>query len=344
MLQSPKSEFELPRSQASDVEDASVTSSLNELDPNETSIEDPRKLERLSTNLTDLSSRADALTQQTKQQLRRLKWISSQAFLYVASFFICVIWVGLLAGMENRAGDSSIMLTDIYPIMVLNSIFSPLQGLFNMLVYIRPKFLNLRHKYPHETRWWAIRRSILGDGLQPESEKSRNSPCEDNEATYGVPSALNSSIAKQRERIVLSKSTAQSMPSLGSIHYDSMYGTDPMSNAESEASSVASLPEEPQLKEPVVLQELAPVYAVEERADAGRRWDSNNIRRTEDETLRKSLRMPSRRNSRGPDEDVGLLNIPSHRDNEGGMEDSKLPRIPHRRNSNDCTPIKPSRN
>jgi hypothetical protein len=113
---------------------------------------------------------------QHKDQLRRLRLVSSQAFLFVANYALVVTWGGLMAIAEGKADSKDeelSMLVKIYPIMVLNAFFEPLQGFLNLLVYIRPKYLKWRHEYPRETRWWTVRRAIFGEDIQPQNEGGR---------------------------------------------------------------------------------------------------------------------------------------------------------------------------
>mmetsp|Transcript_43928 Transcript_43928/g.105980 ORF Transcript_43928/g.105980 Transcript_43928/m.105980 type:complete len:468 (+) Transcript_43928:226-1629(+) len=99
------------------------------------------------------------------KQLQRLRLVSSQAFLFVASFFACSIWMFLLGIGEIRAvtvqEEMKIML-DMYPILVLSSVVTPLQGFFNMLVFLRPRYVRTRHDHPSETRLWAATYAIFG--------------------------------------------------------------------------------------------------------------------------------------------------------------------------------------
>jgi len=59
------------------------------------------------------------------------------------------------------------MMVNYYPCAILQAIFQPLQGMLNMLVFCRPKYLKWRDEYPFETKWWAFRRSIFGERIRP---------------------------------------------------------------------------------------------------------------------------------------------------------------------------------
>jgi hypothetical protein len=59
--------------------------------------------------------------------------------------------------------------TKYYGFSVMQAFFLPLQGFFNMLVYIRPKYdLKCRHAFPNESRIWAFRRTMYyGEDIAP---------------------------------------------------------------------------------------------------------------------------------------------------------------------------------
>eukprot|EP00980_Cylindrotheca_fusiformis_P010753 scaffold2429_cov106-Cylindrotheca_fusiformis.AAC.4 len=103
-------------------------------------------------------------------QKRRLKLVSSQAFLFVASYVLCNIITYVLKLLESQSAtyveEKELSYTH-YPLVVLQAMLLPLQGLFNMLVYIRPKYIGSRTGFPKETRFWAFRRAILGTKIEP---------------------------------------------------------------------------------------------------------------------------------------------------------------------------------
>jgi hypothetical protein len=114
-----------------------------------------------------------------KDQARRLRLVSSQAFLYVAAYLVCNVWTGVVGAMEyGRATteEEMEMLVRFYKVFVLQSVLTPLSGLFNMLVFIRPKYMISRHKYPNETRRWAVRRAIFRSDVMPASRSPHHQP------------------------------------------------------------------------------------------------------------------------------------------------------------------------
>ena len=92
------------------------TQSSNSNEEEETEVDQPRQL-------------ASALR---KDQLKRLKLVASQAFLYVAAFLLTTSWTGLLQGIQSISYTTDVNLTELevklYPVLVLQAFFLPLQG------------------------------------------------------------------------------------------------------------------------------------------------------------------------------------------------------------------------
>ena len=109
-------------------------------------------------------------------QSRRLRLVRSQAFLFVGGYFVCVIWTAALRLLEGYSGSIEEELKQpvtYYWLLVLQAWFLPLQGFFNMLIYMRPKYLRLRHANQKESRISALRGS-LGIGKKHASVEIHN--------------------------------------------------------------------------------------------------------------------------------------------------------------------------
>lgn len=105
-----------------------------------------------------------------KMQNRRLRLVSSQALLFVGCFVISNLWAYILRFYEAQATefvDEMELPFHNYHFLVLQATLLPLQGLFNMMVYIRPKYLKNRSEFHLESKLWAIRRSIFGSSVEP---------------------------------------------------------------------------------------------------------------------------------------------------------------------------------
>jgi hypothetical protein len=69
----------------------------------------------------------------------------------------------ILESTETNAEEE----TRLYPLLVLQAWFLPLQGLINLLVYARPKYLKCQREFHGESRLWAFRRALYGKEIRP---------------------------------------------------------------------------------------------------------------------------------------------------------------------------------
>ena len=93
--------------------------------------------------------------------LERTKAVAVQAFLYVAAFLVTYAWTVVLRFIEAY----TLMSRDeakLFPILVLQSTFAPMLGVFNLFIYIRPRYLHRRLRFPKEPRLWTFGRVLRG--------------------------------------------------------------------------------------------------------------------------------------------------------------------------------------
>lgn len=98
-------------------------------------------------------------------QMKRIQDIATQASLYVGSFMITYCWAFALRVAESadvQADDEA----SLFPVLVLQSMFLPLQGVWNLFVYTRPSYLRNRRDYPNESRMYALKRAWFGGGFK----------------------------------------------------------------------------------------------------------------------------------------------------------------------------------
>lgn len=99
--------------------------------------------------------------------------VATQALMYVLAFLTTYIWGAVLRFMDTfsiSANDEA----KFFTLLVLNAIFLPMLGFFNLLIFTRPRYLQCRKRFPKETRVWAFQRVILGDRATPTRASSRN--------------------------------------------------------------------------------------------------------------------------------------------------------------------------
>jgi len=87
----------------------------------------------------------------------------TQAFLYVGCY---VITWGLPGYSFFRATNIN------FVINLLHSICLPLQGMWNCIAFIRPRFIAVRKKYKNQSFWWALR-VVIFSSIEEEDAKKR---------------------------------------------------------------------------------------------------------------------------------------------------------------------------
>ncbi|KAL3929244.1 MAG: hypothetical protein SGBAC_012300 [Bacillariaceae sp.] len=132
-----------------------------------------RTMEPMSNTTDDVDDVAERA-----RQLRRLKLVQSQALLFFCSFMLTSGVANILRLLESQA-TSAVEEMELpykfYGLVVAQCILYPLQGLTNMLVYIRPKYLAIAAENPKETRLWVVRRAIFDSettGMVPTTQRA----------------------------------------------------------------------------------------------------------------------------------------------------------------------------
>jgi hypothetical protein len=111
--------------------------------------------------------RSNKNTEFTQGNKNKLRCIAIQAFLYISVVFFTWIWsfinIILMDGWRNKA---------VFGISVLEKFFLPLQGFLNLLIYIRPCFINYRRKNPTASPFFAIQYIFTGNSSLGNVENS----------------------------------------------------------------------------------------------------------------------------------------------------------------------------
>ena len=108
-------------------------------------------------------------------QLQRIRAVAVQACWYVIAFmmtYMASIIVRCLAAAGFSAEDEA----KLFPLLVIEAILLPSQGLFNLCVYIRPSFQRTRRDYPNETYGWVFRRALYGEIIKPVKDEPKRRP------------------------------------------------------------------------------------------------------------------------------------------------------------------------
>ena len=102
--------------------------------------------------------RQRSITRASSQQAKRLQMLRDQAFLYVVAFFATYSFIFAGQIVENYATNPRHLIQKLYPLLVLESIMTPLAGFFNCLVYLRPR-------YPHWRDGFQTDSTTCGSGF-----------------------------------------------------------------------------------------------------------------------------------------------------------------------------------
>jgi hypothetical protein len=123
---------------------------------------------------TNNSSGRGSVLQSSDKQWKRVRDVGTQSFLYVGAYLLCFSWSIAKQTLDGQGFDK-IPGSGAYflPLLLLQSIFLPAQGLFNALIFFRPKYNQSRTMYPNESRLWSMKRAIFGATIKQTMTASR---------------------------------------------------------------------------------------------------------------------------------------------------------------------------
>ena len=110
----------------------------------------------------------------TKGKTKCSTAIAIQGMLYVGGFYICWFFPTLQRIIELTQETRK----NYYPLQFLDTALLPLQGLFNALVYLRPKFQAYRKKHPEVSCWRSLFRTTTNASASRFSSNYTTSPAE----------------------------------------------------------------------------------------------------------------------------------------------------------------------
>ena len=103
----------------------------------------------------------------------QIREVSSQGFLYVGTFFLCMLPAVIVRVLEAEpvllsAEDEP----QFFWLLALNNFLLPFQGFLNMFVYTRPNYIRVRGANPEQTALWAHKKACLESDI-PRLTESR---------------------------------------------------------------------------------------------------------------------------------------------------------------------------
>jgi len=106
----------------------------------------------------------------TERQARIKKEARTVMFLYVGFFFVTITPTFVLQILETYFGYTRNDSLKLYPLLILQAVCFPLQGFFNVFIYIMPFYTRLRKAYPGTPRRVILCRALFK--TKPPSEAS----------------------------------------------------------------------------------------------------------------------------------------------------------------------------
>lgn len=100
-----------------------------------------------------MSQRYGLGTNDSERQTRRM---AGQSFWYVGSFFLNLLPTIILLFLPTVESITEQNRIYLFGLSCLFKILHPLQGLMNCVVYLRPRFISVRRKYPTLSFWGAV--------------------------------------------------------------------------------------------------------------------------------------------------------------------------------------------
>lgn len=156
---------------------------------------------------------SSARTSRTDPQVKRIRAVATQAFLYVLAFLLVYTPSMCLRIMESKNYDAEDE-QSLFPLLVLQAIFLPLAGFFNCAIYVRPSYMRTRKGFPDETKLWAVRRALYGPTVRPTMGDSTHMDRSGSTTYKGgtIGRILRSSSSQPKSRSAKSSTNSSSKP------------------------------------------------------------------------------------------------------------------------------------
>lgn len=132
----------------------------------------------------------EAARQTTRRKMAQTRDSTVQAGLYVGSFFATYVWWAIVGAVEQ---DGSIARTKFMEAAIFClHFFLPLQGFWNAVIFMRPRYNKMRKSNPDQSRLWAAKAAIRN-----QSQEQVRSSVFPNEATSSLGRRLSASLSRR---------------------------------------------------------------------------------------------------------------------------------------------------
>eukprot|EP00980_Cylindrotheca_fusiformis_P006832 scaffold1429_cov110-Cylindrotheca_fusiformis.AAC.4 len=125
-----------------------------------------------TSNLRLNMSRQKSVLLSSEKQWKLVQEVGTQSFLYVCAYILCYTWSLFVNALDSQQYEYEPGAGKVFlPLLILQSLFLPMQGFFNATIFFRPKYLKNCKDFPNESRFWRIRRAVLGKKVHPSPPK-----------------------------------------------------------------------------------------------------------------------------------------------------------------------------
>jgi len=107
-------------------------------------------------------------------QTKRIHEVATQATLYVLAFTCTFIWTVVLRIMESLRFDAEDE-AHLFPLLVIQNIMVPSTGVFNLIVYLWPRYIRVRASHTNASPTWVFRRALYGESIREPLESQQSS-------------------------------------------------------------------------------------------------------------------------------------------------------------------------
>lgn len=143
-------------------------------------------------------------------QRQLTKEAATQGFLYVFSFLLTATPVFVIQVLDGSFAFEEDDQGKIYPLLVMNAMLMPLQGFFNVFIYVRPTYSRFRAAHREKSRWMVLQQALfdpnipkltsmlVGSSSAPISAKERRIVVAAGVAGHALPNNFSNNTSKQQ--------------------------------------------------------------------------------------------------------------------------------------------------